>query len=96
MNILVTGGLGLLGNSLVNKLAINKNYKVFILDLRKNKKRFKYKYNNVFFIVGDFKNFHNLMRILKKKKIKTIFHLGAQTQVLDAINNPYKTFSTNF
>ena len=95
MNILVTGGVGLLGNSVVKKLALNKKYRIFILDLKKNKKRFKYKYNNVFFVAGDFKNFSSLKKIIFNKKIKGIFHLGAQTQVLDAINNPYKTFSTN-
>ena len=42
-NILVTGGLGILGNSLIKHLLSNKNknLNIFILDRSKNKKKLK-------------------------------------------------------
>ena len=39
-NILITGGLGLLGKPLVNFLS-SKNYKIYVLDKSKNEKRNK-------------------------------------------------------
>ena len=93
-NILVTGGFGLLGKPLVLKL-INSNNNVFILE-RKNKRREKFlskKPKKI--VVGNFTNKNFIARILKKNKINVIFHLGAITQVLDSLKNPYKTHKTN-
>ena len=40
-NILVTGGLGILGNRLIELLSLDKKNKVFLLDHNKNFKRLK-------------------------------------------------------
>ena len=40
-NILVTGGLGILGSALVKKLNQKKSYNIFILDRSKNIKKIK-------------------------------------------------------
>ena len=37
-NILVTGGFGILGRSLINQLLINKKNNIFLLDRSSNKK----------------------------------------------------------
>ena len=95
MNMLITGGLGLLGNAIIKRVQRIKTDKIFVLDKLKNKVRFNYKYKNVFFIHGNFNNLNKIKKILCDKKIEAIFHLGAQTQVLDAIKNPYKTIKTN-
>ena len=93
-NILITGGLGLLGKPLVDYL-ISKNYKTFILDKAKNKNRNKLiskKYN---FIYGNYQNRKFLKNIIKSKKIKIIFHKGGITQVTEALKNPYETYMNN-
>ena len=94
-NILVTGGLGLLGKPLVLFLQ-NKNYNVFVLDKSKNKKRNKLiDRRNVKFVYGNFQNKSFLKKIIKKMEISIIFHTGATTQVLEGLRNPLKTYKNN-
>ena len=83
--VLVTGGYGLLGISLVNFI-LKKNIKVVILDYKKysKKKSFFLKSKNLIIEKGNFVNYSNLLKIFKKHKFDGIFHLGAQTQVLKA------------
>ena len=93
-NILVTGGFGLLGKPLVLEL-INLNHNVFILE-KKNSKRIKYlKKKPKKIISGDFTNKKIIRDIIKKNKINIIFHLGAITQVLESLKNPYETHLVN-
>lgn len=96
-NILVTGGLGILGNRLIELLSLDKKNKVFLLDHNKNFKRLKktnFK-NKVNFIGGDFINLNQVKSLIKKHNFKVVFHLGAITQVIDAYKSPLKTFKTN-
>lgn len=94
-NILITGGFGLLGKSLV-KFLKKKNYNIFVLNKTKNKKRNKLINKKVATIVyGDFQNKFLLKKIIKNKKINIIFHTGAKTQVLDGLRNPYATYKNN-
>ena len=95
--ILVTGGLGILGNKLIELLSLDKKNKVFLLDHNKNYKRLKktnFK-NKVKFIGGNFINLNQVKSLIKKHNFKVIFHLGAVTQVIDAFKSPLKTFKTN-
>jgi len=95
INVLITGGFGLLGSNLYNFLN-NKKYNVFILDKKKNflkKNYLKIKRNKVF--LGDYLNKNLIKKIIYKKKINVIFHTGAVTQVLDALNNPEHTYDNN-
>ena len=94
-NILITGGLGLLGKPLVKFLSL-KNYKIFVLDKSKNEKRNKLiKKNVASFVYGNFKNKNLIKKIIKKNKINIIFHTGAVTQVLEGLKNPYETYENN-
>ena len=82
-NILVTGGLGILGASLVKKLNNKNNYNIYILDRSKNLKKIKvlelYKLKKVKIIKGNFCDYKTVLRLIKNKNIGTIFHLGAIT-----------------
>ena len=94
-NILITGGFGLLGSNLYNFL-INKKYNVYILDKKKNflkKNYFEINKNKVF--LGDYLNKNLIRKIIIKKKIDVIFHTGAVTQVLLALENPEYTYMSN-
>ena len=97
-NILITGGLGILGAALVKKLS-KKNFNIFIIDRSKNIKKIKvlglHNLNKVKIIKGNFINYKSVFKIVKNKKIGTIFHLGAITQVIDAYKSPVETFNSN-
>ena len=94
-NILITGGFGLLGQSLSENLD-KKKFNIFVLDKIKNKKRNKFLYKkNLKVIHGDFNNKNFIFNNIKKKKIKVIFHTGAITQVLQSLKNPSETYETN-
>ena len=94
-NILVTGGLGLLGKPLVTFLK-KKKYNVFVLDRTKNKKRNRLiKGRNINFIYGNYQNKNFLKKTIKNRKINIIFHTGAITQVLEGLKYPLKTYKNN-
>ena len=97
-NILITGGLGILGAALVKKLS-KQNFNIFIIDRSKNIKKIKvlglHNLNKVKIIKGNFINYKSVFKIVKNKKIGTIFHLGAITQVIDAYKSPVETFNSN-
>ncbi len=95
--ILVTGGLGILGNQLIELLVKDAANSVYLLDHKKNIKRLK-KTNfkdKIKFIGGDFIDLNKMKSLILKQKFKVIFHLGAVTQVIDAYKSPMKTFKTN-
>ncbi len=94
MNIFITGGLGILGNSIIKQLS--KKNKLIIYDRAKNYKRFlKVKNRNMKFVPGNLTNNKLILKTIRKNKINAIFHLGAQTQVLEALKNPYQTYLIN-
>lgn len=98
-NILVTGGLGILGASLVKKLDKAKKYKIFILDRSKKLDKIKVldlnKLKSVKIIKGNFIDYKTVFKIIKNNNIGVIFHLGAITQVIDAYKSPMETFYSN-
>ena len=98
-NILITGGLGILGSALTKTLLRDKskNSNIFILDKLKNKKKINLlnKNNRLKIVFGNLKNYNEIYNLIKKKNINIIFHLGAITQVIDAYKSPLETFKSN-
>ena len=47
------------------------------------------------FVPGNLTNYNLIQKTIRRYKIDAIFHLGAQTQVLDALKNPYQTYLIN-
>ena len=94
--VFITGGYGLLGTALVN-FFLMKKFKVVILDLNKPnyRKKFFFTDKNLIIEKGDIINIKTVQKIFIKHKFDGIFHLGAQTQVLDAFIKPYNTYQTN-
>ena len=95
LNILITGGFGLLGSNLY-KFLKQKNNNVYILDKKKNflKKNYqKINKKNVF--LGDYLDKKLIKSIILKRQINVVFHTGAVTQVLEAIENPEYTYINN-
>jgi CDP-glucose 4,6-dehydratase len=94
LNILVTGGFGLLGKPLVDKL-IKLKHNVIILE-KKSTNRIKFlKSKPKKIIAGNFLDKKLVGKILRDNKIDVVFHLGAITQVVDSLNNPYLTHQIN-
>ena len=97
-NILVTGGFGILGRSLIKKLLLNKKNNVCLLDRSSDKKKIatlNISNKNLKIIKGDFRVYKSIKKLIKNKKIDTIFHLGAITQVIDAYKSPVETYECN-
>ena len=95
LNILITGGFGLLGSNLY-KFLKQKNNNVYILDKKKNflKKNYQ-KINKKSVFLGDYLDKKLIRNIILKRKINVVFHTGAVTQVLEAIENPEYTYKNN-
>ena len=94
--IIVTGGAGFIGSSLI-KYFVKNNYKYKIISIdnyssgtRKNHLIHK----NVKYIKGDNKNINNLL-IKYKKKIKVIFHFGEFSRIFQSFKNYEKCFDYN-
>lgn len=87
--VLVTGASGFVGSHLVNKLNLKKA-KVVTL----SKKGIK-SFTNIVDETGSVENFELLNEIIKKNKVKIIFHLAAQPIVEVGQSNPVPTFEVN-
>ncbi len=92
---LVTGGCGFIGSHLVEKL-INKGHKVIIIDDLSTGH-----ISNIENIIDNKKLTFIKKSILNKnikkyfKKIDTVFHLAAQSDIVPSIENPNKYFEIN-
>lgn len=95
---LVTGGTGFIGSWLVKKL-LDLEAKAVVLDLKTSAPILDSlptaKKKNLELIRGNVCNQFLVKEILKKHKIKTVFHLAAQAIVGTAFKNPRRTLTTN-
>ena len=99
MKIIVTGGYGFIGSSLIKSLLTNKNYQILNLDnvtetsiplsLKSIKSR------NYYFSKLDICNYNKLKKIIFEFKPNIIFHLAAETHVDNSITGPKKFIDTN-
>ena len=96
-NILVTGSSGLLGSWLVEDL-LNQKANVTGISLDDSKdhllesKKIIDKIENHYI---DISNYEDVKKILSNKNYDIIFHLAAQTQVIDGLKDPLKTLQSN-
>ena len=76
-NILVTGGLGILGSSLIKNLIKYKTYNIYVLDRSKNLSKIKIlelnKIKKLKIIKGNFNDYKTIYRLIKKKKNRSYF-----------------------
>ena len=90
MNILITGGSGFLGSKIAKNFAMQRQNKIYIFDLKKNKDS-----KNIFFIKGDINNEKKLHKLILSKKINILMHFAASLGVEETEKNPSKVIMTN-
>jgi len=92
--ILITGGAGFLGAHLTKKLDSNKNNKIMVLDLLRDKGAIPYLNPKNKFIKGDIKS-KKILNKIEKWKPDIIYHLAAQSGSEGAYDNPKDDLLTN-
>jgi CDP-glucose 4,6-dehydratase len=95
--VFISGHTGFKGIWLTSIL-LNFGAKIIGLSLDDNKKKLFYeyvKYKKVKSYFGNIENYNFLKKILYKNKPEIIFHLAAQSLVIDGYKFPLKTFRTN-
>ena len=94
--ILITGGTGSFGSTLLSKL-INYNLKEIIIFSRDEKKqddlRLKYLNNKIKFIIGDVREFESINKAMDN--VDYVFHAAALKQVPSGEFFPMETYKTN-
>lgn len=92
MNYLITGGLGLIGKKLTDKL-VNRGHKVVVVDNQaSSKKNRKFKY----YKIDITKKNNALKNCIKKNKINTVIHLAAFLGVKTTEQSPEQVIKVNF
>jgi UDP-glucose 4-epimerase len=87
MKILVTGGCGFIGSHLVDRL-VELNHEVFVIDLYKKNLN-----NKAHYIIADINDLEKTKKAYENTSC--IFHLAAEVQIQNSIEDPLKTFQTN-
>ena len=96
--VLVTGGAGFIGYALATKLA-EVGARVFVLDIKSSLPPFalakKDMRKKITYIRGSVTSKKMVTRILRQKRIQTIFHLAAESIVHRAHTDPHVALETN-
>ena len=88
--ILITGGLGFVGQNLVK--CLSKENKILVIDIKKVEKDYTSK--NIKYKKIDIRD-SNLKNIIKNFNPDIFIHCAAQTSVIESINDPKTTKSIN-
>ena len=90
--ILVTGGLGFIGNNLVPRL-LEKQHEVRVLDIADAARALSYDISTVDFHQQDLRDKEALRCAVEGVDI--VIHLAAHTRVMDSVEDPQLNFETN-
>src|SRR5579875_503881 len=95
MKILVTGGAGFIGSHLVDRLVSEHAGDVVVLDnlSRGNLQNLSQSFDRIRFVTGDIRDPLVLSRCVAG--IDVLYHLAAQSNVLDAVCDIDHSFQTN-
>lgn len=88
-NILITGGAGNIGSSLVLKLAKDNTNNIVVFDNLLTGDRNKVlKADNVIFIKGNVNNYNDIAAVFHRYNFNFVFHFAAVVGVKRTLNNP--------
>ncbi|MDR3642616.1 MAG: GDP-mannose 4,6-dehydratase [Candidatus Doudnabacteria bacterium] len=96
-NVLVTGGTGLVGSHLTERL-LELGAKVFVLDIVLEANSYfasKKLADKAGLFMVDLRNFEGVKKVIAENQINYIFHLGAQALVPVALEQPMETLDAN-
>lgn len=94
MNILVTGGNGLIGSALMDML-LKENHKVILFGRRFDTKYFtEEEKQKIEFVKGDLATFEHVLSAVEKSKPEVIYHIGAMLSVPSEAD-PQTSFHVN-
>ncbi len=100
-NILITGGAGFIGGTLIEKLLEERNYKIYNIDnlgYASNElrlKNFKKIHKNYHHFNIDISDNENLKKAILESDPDLIFHLAAESHVDRSIDNPFHFIKSN-
>ena len=96
-SVLVTGATGLVGSWLVRELLENcARVTALVLDNDPSSQLIRSgDYNRISVVNGDLRNYKDVSRAVFTNECTEIFHLGAQTIVGTALQDPISTFESN-
>ncbi len=91
MKILVTGGLGFVGSSLVDKLVIQGHDVIVIDNLSSESSSEEYKNEHVNYFIVDIRNINKI----KLPKFDIIFHLAGMARIQPSFHDPLEYIDVN-
>ena len=91
MKILVTGGLGFVGSSLVDKLVIQGHDVIVIDNLSSESSSEEYKNEHVNYFIVDIRNINKI----KLPKFDVIFHLAGMARIQPSFEDPIEYVDVN-
>ena len=92
--VLITGGAGFIGNHLANRLILDGHSVIVYDNLSRGNSLFATKQqDHIEFVLGDLRDYTRLYNTVAKSEV--IYHLGAQANVVGAINDPDYCVTTN-
>ena len=95
MNILVTGGAGYIGSHFINKLRVDKNVNVIVVDSFLQGRSNIIDSENIRYFELNLINKSDLKNIFENNHIDMVAHFAALASVPDSISKPIEYYSNN-
>ena len=94
-NILITGGAGFIGSTLIRELLKRENYKIFVLDIKENPINLKSILGKIDYINGDIRNKEIVNSLFNSIDFAGVINFAAVSRVIWGHENPNLCVSTN-